>query len=729
MDPASSSPASGAPHDMPPRGWAGLSGWWPQRIGWRLALGFGVLVVLMLVALAQAIFQIHHITGVTQRFATGDMQRLLRVQALSLQTEGVGNALIRLINAPLESRVKEYADVDERNRRIDGIVESLATDLRDDDQGQNLQRLVECRAAYAAAFSDTADQIEARNPDGAWKLLNERVNPALKAMLLESNNLLQRERERIQSQLDDAQKLFNQVAMWVAGLSVLAVVLAVWLGVRTTRSVVGPLALLERAAQRIANGDYSRRVPMTRTQEVDRVGQALNTMTEAVAQRERDIVHQAFHDPLTGLPNRAALFQPAADADDPLNCLALMDLARLKAINETLGYTTGDTLIQQTAERASMAVHQAVADGLIGPGPVVARLSGGTFAASFCAPNRAAVETLRERIDQAMGTPVHCSGHSVDLSLTYGLADSGDLSQAGANALPVDTLLRNAEVALHSAKRAAMGFAWYSEAQEAARLSHLGLLSDLRQAVATSQLQLWLQPKFSLATGLAVGTEALVRWQHPTRGFVSPAEFVPFAEQAGYITMVTNWMLEQALRTLVQWAPTHPELSIAVNVSTRDLQHKGFAERVARMVEASGVPAKRLRLEITESGLMDDPANSVALLHALREVGTPLSIDDFGTGYSSLAYLQKLPVSELKIDRSFIDKLDQSPGTQKLVRAMTEMGHGLDLMVTAEGVETDAEREVITRLGCDVMQGYLASRPLHGEKLQAWFDALPVAEV
>ena len=707
-----------------PRAW---QVWWPRRIGWRLALGFGVLVALMLVALAQAIFQIHNITGVTQRFATGDMQRLLRVQALSLQTEGVGNALIRLINAPLQSRVKEYAEVDERNRRIDGIVESLADDMRDDDEEQNLKRLVQSRAAYAEAFIATADEIEAGNRDGALHLLDERVNPALKTMLVESNALLSRERQRIEMRLDDAQRLFDRVAFWVAGLSMLAVALAVWLGVRTTRSVVGPLATLERSAKRIAAGDYTSRVPTTSTQEVDRVGLALNTMTEAVAQRERDIVHLAFHDPLTGLPNRTALLTPVADTKEAPNCLALMDLARLKAINETLGYTTGDTLIVQTAERASLALQQAASDGLIGAHPVVARLSGGTFAAAFFAPNRAAVETLREHIEMAMGAAVHCSGHSVDLSLNYGLADSGDLSQADAKALPVDTLLRNAEVALHSAKRAAVGFAWHSAAQEAARLSHLGLLSDLRQAVATSQLQMWLQPKFSLATGRAVGAEALVRWQHPTRGFVSPAEFVPFAEQAGYITMVTQWMLEQALHTLATWAPAHPELSIAVNVSTRDLQHKGFAERVARMVEASGVPAKRLRLEITESGLMDDPTQSVALLHTLREIGTPLSIDDFGTGYSSLAYLQKLPVSELKIDRSFIDKLDQSPGTQKLVRAMTEMGHGLDLMVTAEGVETEAERETITRLGVDVMQGYLASRPLHGEKLQAWFDALPVA--
>ena len=173
-----------------------------------------MLVVLMLVALAQAIFQIHHITGVTQRFATGDMQRLLRVQALSLQTEGVGNALIRLINAPRESRVVEYADVDERNRRIDGIIESLTNDLKDADQEQNLKRLVECRAAYAEAFIATADEIEGDNPAGAWKLLNERVNPALKTMLLESNALLQRERERLAWQIGELENLSPGDSEW-----------------------------------------------------------------------------------------------------------------------------------------------------------------------------------------------------------------------------------------------------------------------------------------------------------------------------------------------------------------------------------------------------------------------------------------------------------------------------------------------------------------------------------
>ena len=366
------------------------------------------------------------------------------------------------------------------------------------------------------------------------------------------------------------------------------------------------------------------------------------------------------------------------------------------------------------AQRSDAVFQAAAQQGLIGPGPVVARLSGGTFAAGFNAPHRDAV------LDQAMAAPVACSGHSVDISVAYGFADS-----AGAvAALPVDTLMRNAEVALHSAKRAAVGFAWYSEAQEAARVSHLSLVSDLRVAVANSQLQMWLQPKFSLTTGLAVGAEALVRWQHPTRGFVSPAEFVPFAEQTGYISMVTTWMLEQALRTLAVWAPSHPELSIAVNMSTRDLLDPTFCPRVKALIDAHGVNPQCLRLEIVESGLMDDPQTSVGVLHALRDMGIKLSIDDFGTGYSSLAYLQKLPVSELKIDRSFVDGVDGLPGTQRLVKTMIEMGHGMGLMVTAEGVETEAEKETITRLGCDVMQGYLGSRPLHGAALQAWFGAL-----
>lgn len=695
-------------------------GIWPHRIGRRLALGFGVLVVLMLLALIQVGWQLGKVSQITERFSEGDMQRLLRVQSLSVQTEGVGLPLARLLAASRKEREAEYAEIDSRARRIDNIIESLGSELKDSEQEETLRRLAQCKKNYDSAYIALADEVEKGDINDSKAVLNEQVTPALTAMLAESNTLLGRERDRIQGQLEDAQAQFRQILMGVTVLSILVVALAAALAWRTTESVVTPLRALESGARDIAAGNYAIRVPQTGTTEVDRVGGALNTMAETVAEREQQIVRLAYDDALTGMPNRTALLYPQQPFSTPPNTVALLDLARLKIVNETLGYTTGDTLIRQMGQRAAEVFKQSSLAGRIGPGPMVARLAGGTFAAAFVAPSRDAAQSMYEALMAAMEVAVHCSGHNVDMNVAIGFADSGPTG----GALSVDVLLRNAEVALYSAKRSAQSFAWHSESQEAARLVHLSLITDLRLAVAESQLQMWLQPKFSLVSGKAVGAEALVRWQHPVRGFVSPAEFVPFAEQTGYITLVTEWMLREALATLQRWAPRQPDFSIAVNVSTRDLQDANFALRVGQLLRESGVNPKSLRLEITESGLMDDPIKSIALLHTLRNLGTPLSIDDFGTGYSSLAYLQKLPVSELKIDRAFIDKIDVSPGSQNLVKAMTEMGHSMGLMVTAEGVETEAERDMIRSIGCDVMQGYLASKPLFGPTLDAWFKNL-----
>ena len=711
--------------------WARL---WPRRIGRRLSLGFGSLVFLMLLALWNAGAPLGLVADATEQFATVDMQRLLRVQALSLQTEGAGSALIRLMNAPRDNRVLEYADVDERNRRIDGIIESLKADLHDPMQEKTLKRLEACRAQYFDAFIATVDQIEAEEPVAAAKILNEQVNPALKAMLLESNALLNRERQRVERQLKDSGELIHRIAVTAGGFSVLVIVLAVLLAWRTTKSVVTPLAQLEATAQRIAAGDYQGQVLATSTEEIDRVGQALTTMTGAIAAREQEIERMAFHDPLTDLPNRTYLLKagaavrssPDADAGAPIgHSLLLFDLARLKAINETLGFGTGDTLIKEVATRSQTALQSALAhDSSVQSTSVTAKallahISGGKFAVVLGSSQRTEVEHLCQQILTAMVQPLNCSGNSVDLSLSFGLADSPP-----GQVTPLITLLRNAEVALDSAKQAAKVFTWYNADLEAARLSHLGLLSDLRVAVANSQLQMWLQPKFSLQSGEAVGAEALVRWQHPARGFISPAEFVPFAERTGAITLVTDWMVERALETLHRWQLTHPQLSISVNVSTRDLQDPTFCQRVQQRIKHFSIAPKKLRLEIVESGLMQDAHTSIAVLHGLRDSGVELSIDDFGTGYSSLAYLQQLPVSELKIDRSFVTEIESRPGSLQLVKTMIEMGHGMGLLVTAEGIETAAERDTLKSLGCDVMQGYFGSRPLFGPGLQAWLGEI-----
>ena len=707
---------------------AGWMRFWPRRISRRLGLGFGSLVALMLLALWSAGVPLGVVSDATQQFATVDMQRLLRVQALSLQTEGVGGALVRLMNAPRDNRVMEYADVDERNRRIDGIIGSLRAELHDPLQEETLKRLEICRANYADAFIATVDEIEAGDSAAAVRALNEQINPALKAMLLESNVLLDRERKRIESQLEESQQLIRRIALIGGVSSMLVLALAALLAWRTTQSVVVPLAALEAAAQRVAAGDYQAAVPGTGTEEVDRVGQALGAMTKAIVAREREIERLAFHDPLTDLPNRTFLLQQGAHVlaghggQPPVGLSLLMfDVARLKTINETLGFTTGDTLIREVARRSDAVVQMALvantpgADLLPASPARLFHLSGGSFAIVLGVCNRVLVQQVLERIAHAVAEPLQCSGQSVDMALAFGLADS-----APGESTPINTLLRNAEVALDSAKMATQPYSWYNPVQEAARISHLGLLSDLKMAAAHSQLQMWLQPKFSLQTGAAVGLEALVRWEHPERGFISPAEFVPFAERTGAIALITDWMLEQALQRLQDWKHSHPQLSISVNISTRDLQDSSFCQRVTQRVAHYGVAPGKLRLEIVESGLMHDAQKSIALLHSLRDAGIELAIDDFGTGYSSLAYLQQLPVSELKIDRSFVIDVDRKAGSQQLVRTMIEMGHGLGLVVTAEGIETAAERDTLKHLGCDVMQGYLSSRPLFGATLTQW---------
>ena len=692
-------------------------GLWPRRLYTRLALGFGLLLGLMLLALALASWQIGSITELTRRFATQDMQRLLRVQALSLTTESAGNALLLLMNSPREERVPVYADVDERNRRIDGLVASLQGQLGEAQQEQWLAELMQARTRYLEAFGATVDEIEADDAAAAMHAYAEQVRPALAELLRLSNSLVNRERERIEGQVAATQLQLEQVTGWVAALSVTAVVLAVALALGTTKSVVVPMGQLEAAARRIEAGDYVTPTLPSSTEEVDRVSHALSTMTRAIASREQEIQRLAFRDPLTDLPNRTFLLKQCNDCGDSTagNTLMLFDLARLKAVNETLGFATGDNLIKELAQRASALLRDSPEHAQV----LLAHLSGGMFAMLLQSDERARVESLHQQLADATANPVQCSGQSIDLSLAFGLADSPP-----GETVAVMTLLRNAEVALDSAKRAAQGFAWYNPAQEAARLSHLGLLSGLRTAVAESQLQMWLQPKFSLQSGAMVGAEALVRWQHPDNGFISPAEFVPFAEQTGAVTLITDWMLAQAMTTLQSWQQTQPAMSISVNVSTRDLQDPRFCHRVKQLMHLYGVNPKQLRLEIVESGLMQDAHSSIALLHRLRDLGVQLSIDDFGTGYSSLAYLQQLPVSELKIDRSFIINIDALPTSQRLVKTMIDLGHGLGLTVTAEGIETEAERDTLKRMGCDVMQGYLGSRPLFGVALQQFFDKM-----
>ncbi|MEE9475750.1 MAG: EAL domain-containing protein, partial [Roseateles sp.] len=263
--------------------------------------------------------------------------------------------------------------------------------------------------------------------------------------------------------------------------------------------------------------------------------------------------------------------------------------------------------------------------------------------------------------------------------------------------------------------------ALYNPGTEAARALHLSLLSDLSTALQQDQLRQLLQPKRCLKTGRIIGAEALVRWQHPQRGWLPPADFIPFAERSGRIRQLTDWMLARAVRTLAGWEAAGREpLSIAVNISTLDIQDSRLPTRLAQLLAEYRVDPGLLQLEVTETGLMASGTDPIAVLQALKGWGVRVAIDDFGTGQSSLAYLQQLPVDELKIDRSFVQQVDADPRRQALLKSIVGLGQGLGLTVTAEGVETEAELAVVTGCGCDLVQGFLLARPMQLPELEAW---------
>ena len=690
----------------------------PRRISYRLALSYALILCLFIVVVARSVIQVQQISERSQAFARQDLQQLLQVQNLALDIEGSTSALVLIFNAKQDQRKPAYDAIDAKKKHIDELIQKLGMESGNEAQIMSLQRLAITHQEFRRSYLNLFDEIELDNSEGAKAVFETQVVPARQAFLNESTTLLELAKKRIQQRQEEEQQDLDRLKLQVVALSILAILSGISLAFFTQRSVVRPLNTLEQNALQIAAGDYTNKVQATSATEVARVGEALNTMADAIAAREAEIEQLAYFDPLTGLPNRTLLLKQFAQDGVQAQAMLLMDLARLKIVNETLGFGTGDTIIVETSRRIQAALKtQTNKDTFL------AKFSGGQFALSCIMQdeqdNSVFITDLVQVINQQLSRPIICGTHSVDVNLVFGIAISSSATQ------DLQHLIRNAEIALNAAKESTQLYAWYSDAQEASRLSHLSLLSDLRSAVRNDELQMWLQPKIHLQDLSCYGFEALVRWQHPQRGFISPAEFVPFAERTGYINHVTDWMLRKAVQTLASWQNDYPHLSIAVNVSTNDLRDQHFPSRVEQLLQHSQVNPAKLQLELTESGIMENPSKAIPLLQSLRDIGIGLSIDDFGTGHSSLAYLQKLPVTEVKIDRSFVINIDQHPTGQNLVKTIIEMGHGLNLHVIAEGIETMAERDTLTALGCDSMQGYFASKPLHGANLVAWLDKLP----
>lgn len=426
------------------------------------------------------------------------------------------------------------------------------------------------------------------------------------------------------------------------------------------------------------------------------------------AQRE----HEALHDPLTGLPNRA-LFQKRAElvcarsSPDTPAALVLIDLDRFKHVNDTLGHHAGDELLKVVAQRLT--------DGLR-TDDTVARLGGDEFGLVLPGVSDAAsVAAMLGALSRRLAEELQIEGVALTVEASIGVAL---IPQHGQD---VETLLKRADDAMYRGKRSRRSVV-LAEAVAPCPMPHgLGLLSEVRGALERDELVLHYQPKIALASGETVALEALVRWQHPQRGLLAPGDFVPSVERSELIGPFTTWVLRRALRDLADWTAAGRPWSVAVNVSTRNLETAGFVDDVVALLAEHDAPASRVVLEITETALAADASALADAVRDLAALGLRVSVDDFGTGWSSLSQLRSLPVAEVKIDRSFVCGLDDQPQDRALVRSVVDLAHGLSCRVTAEGVESQATADWLAEIGCDEAQGFLWSRPA------PWRSLTPVA--
>ena len=481
------------------------------------------------------------------------------------------------------------------------------------------------------------------------------------------------------------------------------------------RSITRPVSQLALAAQRVQGGDYTRHVKLAQRDEIGQLADSFNHMLDGIVSREREILRLAYEDVLTGLPNRAMFNEQLEQAvrtarrgNEPVAVL-VFDIDRFKAINDTLGHPMGDQVLREVGARVRAALRDS---------DVVARLGGDEFAVLLATGSADhAPRVVAGKILKSLEAPLVVEGQTMDIAASIGIAR---FPEHGEDAT---ALMRAADVSMYIAKREHTGFAIYDPAHDERRQEFLTLLGELRRAVEAGELVLHYQPKLGLAENRVGGVEALVRWRHPQRGFIPPSEFIPFAEQTGYISAITRWVLARAIEQCGLWHHAGLNIRMAVNISARDLrQEETLLATISTALAAAELPPGMLCLEITESGLMDDPRSAQNTLRKLRDMGVTTAIDDYGTGYSSLAYVKQLAVNELKIDRAFVSGMEADRKNAAIVRSTIELGHNLGLTVVAEGVETDHELEQLRRFGCDAIQGYHCARPMAAEAFVKWLS-------
>lgn len=510
--------------------------------------------------------------------------------------------------------------------------------------------------------------------------------------------------------VEDLNTLFlTMLLLTMVGIGLLAAV--IWY---IARKLVQPITELAENVSEMTQGNYDHEIQINRSDELGHLGKLFNDMREAIQQRTRRIQRLAFNDELTGLSNRLAFMQGIGSAilahgesKDKFSVIVI-NVNRFKPINNTLGRDFGDDLLRH--------VGQVLKENVYTGFDMVARLDADEFAVLLQHADQTKATAYAAKINAVFDRPVHVQGQSIDVRTGIGVAVYPE------HGMDEESLLNHAETAQHESKSKKTDWIVYNAALEIDQSETLTLISDLKEAISQNQLLLYIQPKIDVATRKVLGGEALIRWVHPEKGMIFPDQFIPFAEQTGVISDITNWMLNRACEVLAEYKRQGLHMSLAVNLSTRDLNNIGLPEQLAVLLAQYGLDTKALKLEITEGSLMQDPERAEAVVRKLAGMGLHLSIDDFGTGYSSLAYLRQLPVQELKIDRSFVMFMDKNVSDASIVKSTIDLAHNLGLKVVAEGIENEGVLGQLAKLGCDEGQGYFIGKPMPEKDFSVWLE-------
>jgi len=610
-----------------------------------------------------------------------------------------------------DARIPVYRAIDQNKSKFSQALVELRNANSNPKELAIFDQVQAAREHFEAAAGATYDEIEL-DPMSAKNVMVNQTVPQLAELEQRLEELATSQNQRVESEIAANGEAGEIAEKLIITFGALATVIAALSSYAITRSIVRPLSSAVQFADDIAQGWLNSTIPKTGDGELKTLLLALDRMRLGIDAREKHISVLAYYDPLTGLPNRTKFHQQLSAklvggaAQIHEISVMTMNLNRFKNVNDALGYEAGDALLKEVGKRI-----QAILENTHG---MVARQQADEFSILLPVDSTHYATDIAQQILVAMSEPINIAGQPVDVEASIGIALSPQ------HGVEPDRLLLCADHAMQAAKLTHSGPVIYDPIHAKGIKDNLTLFSELRNAVEQNEFVLYYQPQLCLKTNTVLRAEVLVSWQHPKRGIVPPDSFIPFAEQTGAIRKISRWVLEHVCILLAAWQQSDVKLGLCVNLSARDLTAPGFLEFVDGLLNKYRIDRTLLSLEITESAAMEDPVQCLHTLKRLRELGMRLSIDDFGTGYSSLSYLKRLPVAEIKIDKSFVLNMDNDADDDKIVRSTIDLGHIMDLEVIAEGVETAASLQCLREYGCDFAQGYFIARPMPVDRFENW---------